>query len=71
MIACVWVATHPDVPSVNDKWWQFTTWKIGLASLVFVAPEITLTWAFLQWHAAQKLLEGKQYVYSSSIPDAN
>lgn len=59
MIACVWLGVHPDMTTINQKWWQFTTWKIGLASLVIVTPELTVTWAFLQWHAARKLLEGE------------
>jgi len=58
-IACIWVSVHPNIPAANDSEWTVRWRKVGLASLVFMAPEYIVLLAFFQWQSARKLVAGE------------
>ncbi|KIK51318.1 hypothetical protein GYMLUDRAFT_981701 [Collybiopsis luxurians FD-317 M1] len=55
LIACTWVAIHPNVPSPRDGVLRILARKIGLMIVTLIAPEVVVLWAARQWFSAREL----------------
>ncbi|KIK51329.1 hypothetical protein GYMLUDRAFT_181605 [Collybiopsis luxurians FD-317 M1] len=59
LIACTWVAVHPNVPSPRDGFWRILGRKFWLMVVALIAPEVVVLWAARQWFSARKLVKRK------------
>ncbi|KIK51321.1 hypothetical protein GYMLUDRAFT_181581 [Collybiopsis luxurians FD-317 M1] len=55
LIACTWVAIHPNVPSPREGVLNILATKIGIMIVTLIAPEIVVLWAARQWFSAREL----------------
>ncbi|KIK51327.1 hypothetical protein GYMLUDRAFT_181578 [Collybiopsis luxurians FD-317 M1] len=55
LIACTWVAIHPNVPSPQDGVLRILARKVGLMIVTLIAPEVVVLWAARQWFSAKEL----------------
>ncbi|KIK51314.1 hypothetical protein GYMLUDRAFT_181609 [Collybiopsis luxurians FD-317 M1] len=55
LIACTWVAIHPNVPSPREGVLSILARKVGLMIVTLIAPEVVVLWAARQWFSAREL----------------
>ena len=52
LVACSWVAVHPNVPAQTDGPWKVFKTRFIIMTYFLLAPEIVLVWAARQWYSA-------------------
>jgi hypothetical protein len=57
VLACTWVAVHPNIPPPGSKSYQGALTRAELMIWTILAPECTIYWAMRQWLGARKLEE--------------
>ena len=55
IVACTWVAIHPNVPALNDTSLRIALRRTGLVLISLIAPELVVVWALRQWLVAHRL----------------
>lgn len=55
IIACAWVAIHPNVPNYPEVWWKSFRRRALIFFCALIAPEFTLWWALRQWKGAKSI----------------
>lgn len=63
---CVVVATHPSVPSIDDRWYHHIIDKINLACIGFLGAEFLLAMAIGQFCSARRSVRVSQGVPGGS-----
>lgn len=64
LIACTWVAVHPNIPAGDDSEWRIFGRRLAIMGYLLFAPEVVIMWAARQ-HFAAKDIE-KQYQGTSN-----
>jgi hypothetical protein len=59
ILLCIWVAVHPNIPGLDEKWINVILQRVGIALIALVAPELVILWAIRQWLNAHEL--GRKY----------
>ncbi|ETW84774.1 hypothetical protein HETIRDRAFT_473500 [Heterobasidion irregulare TC 32-1] len=60
VFSCTWVAIHPNIPAIDDKWWTISFRRAKLMVLALIAPELVILWAMRQWYVARDLAKRYQ-----------
>lgn len=55
IIACTWVAIHPNIPALSDTRVEVALRRAGLMLCGLIAPEIIILWAMRQWYGAREI----------------
>lgn len=55
IIACIWVAVHPNMMAPTDGWWTKLCHKVTTTLVALIFPESVLAWAIRQRFAAHYL----------------
>ncbi|KAG7087604.1 hypothetical protein E1B28_013557 [Marasmius oreades] len=55
IVACTWLAIHPNVPSPEDSQWRILLRRAMIMALAIVFPEYTTVWAIRQWQEAKRI----------------
>ncbi|EIW83532.1 hypothetical protein CONPUDRAFT_53237 [Coniophora puteana RWD-64-598 SS2] len=57
LLACVYTAVHPNIPSPDDEQLCVFVRQAGIMTLAMIAPELIVVWAIRQWVSAYWLTE--------------
>ncbi|KAF9471915.1 hypothetical protein BDN70DRAFT_998426 [Pholiota conissans] len=55
IIACCWIAVHPNMLEPNAGLWRSTTHRLSHMTWMIIAPELMICWAIRQWLGARNL----------------
>ncbi|KZP09488.1 hypothetical protein FIBSPDRAFT_839390 [Athelia psychrophila] len=57
ILACIWVAVHPDVPALKPKYTlQTVVRRVAIAACALLVPEYIVVWAVRQWLVANRIV---------------
>ncbi|KAG2035783.1 hypothetical protein BDR03DRAFT_922474 [Suillus americanus] len=55
LIACIYSAIHPNIPSPRDSPLRILLRRLGIMIMALIAPELIVTWAMRQWISARQV----------------
>ena len=67
IFSCTWVALHPNIPGLNETFFDVFKRRAQLMLLTFLAPELIIMWAMRQWFVASRLAQEHESVFCSSV----
>jgi hypothetical protein len=53
LFACTWTAIHPNIPGMDEGKFTAFSRRLGIMTVTLVAPEVTITWAAIQFLSAR------------------
>ncbi|KAG1769410.1 hypothetical protein EDD22DRAFT_771251 [Suillus occidentalis] len=53
LFACTWTAIHPNIPGMDEGKFAALSRRLGIMTVTLVAPELTITWATIQFLSAR------------------
>ncbi|SRR5260221_8975847 len=55
IFSCTWVAIHPNIPYLDEKWYKAVLRRLGIMLTALIIPELIVLWSIQQWNVAGKL----------------
>jgi len=61
LILATWVSVHPNVPPPRTSFFQMAVIRFGLMIATILAPELTLSWAYVQRSQAAEIYANPKF----------
>ena len=61
IFSCIWVALHPNIPSLDDSPLRIALRRAKLMVMAMIAPELIVLWSMRQWLVSRKLANSDKY----------
>jgi hypothetical protein len=67
LFACTWTAIHPNIPGMDEGKFAAFSRRLGIMTVTLIAPELTITWATIQFLSARDTAKTFNDAYGAQL----